>query len=204
MELVTLPPSTLEEMKQSSIAQEQEIYDKLCASTAEWAEQAGKTLLLMKAMEYLKTPAVTHTSNQWKTDEYGNHELSNMVYKMTWRVHEDTKWDKAAGKSVPVAWELSWYLCFNTPQNPDYSGQGRQIAGQDRKRFPDKAGMEKYLQGRIAAYDDLFTERSPPRPRGTLGALLHQWSTPARVHHSDPGTVGTRQGGRGRPAVLSG
>ena len=39
------------------------------------------------------------------------------------------------------------------------------IAGQDRKVFTDKAAMEKYLNGRIKAYDRLFTEISPPIPQ---------------------------------------
>ena len=35
----------------------------------------------------------------------------------------------------------------------------------DRKVFSDKAAMEKYLNGRIKAYDRLFTEISPPIPQ---------------------------------------
>lgn len=43
--------------------------------------------------------------------------------------------------------------------------QKAKIAGQDRKVFTDKAAMEKYLNGRIKAYDRLFTEISPPIPQ---------------------------------------
>lgn len=162
-ELVNLPLETLAEMRQASIVQEEAIYKKLCASTSVWAEQAVKTLRLTRAMEYLKAIPVTHTSNVWITNEYGNHEISNMVYKMTWRINEDTKWDKVAHKFIPVAWRLSWKLYYNTPHNADHIGHGG-ISGQDRKRFTDKAEMEKYLQGRIAAYANLFTELSPPIP----------------------------------------
>ncbi len=49
-------------------------------------------------------------------------------------------------------------------QQPEQNGQAK-IAGQDRKVFSDKAAMEKYLNGRIKAYDRLFTEISPPIPQ---------------------------------------
>ena len=90
--------------------------------------------------------------------------MSNMVYCFSWREYERTEWSRAEQKSVVVAWDLSWSLHFNTTQNPDYSGSGRRLAGQDRKVFKDRAAMEKYLQGRIAAYSHLFTEISPPIP----------------------------------------
>ena len=97
-------------------------------------------------------------------DQHGRHEMSNMVYCFSWREYERTEWSRAEQKSVVVAWDLSWSLYFNTTQNPDYSGSGRRLAGQDRKVFKDRAAMEKYLQGRIAAYSHLFTEISPPIP----------------------------------------
>ena len=86
-----------------------------------------------------------------------------MVYKMTYRSYEETDY-RSNIKPRPVYWELSWYVTFNTPQNPDYSGNGRQLAGQQGKKFKDRAEMEKYLQGRIKAYSHLFTEISPPIP----------------------------------------
>ena len=118
----------------------------------------------MKALEYVKTPPTPHTSNRWTVNEYGNHEMSNMVYRFSWREYEHTEWDRTLEKSVPKSWELTWSVTFNTPHNPDYSGDGWKIAGQDRKIFRDRASMEKYLQGRIAAYADLFVEICPPIP----------------------------------------
>lgn len=90
--------------------------------------------------------------------------MSNMVYCFSWREYERTEWSRAEQKSIVVAWDLSWSLHFNTTQNPDHSGSGRRLAGQDRKVFKDRAAMEKYLQGRIAAYSHLFSEISPPIP----------------------------------------
>jgi len=163
-ELVKLSPEKLKEMEQDSIDKEKAIYAKLGEVENEWVQQAQQTDKARKALQYLQTKAAPHTANVWKKGEYDWHEISNMVYKMTWRVYENTRYDHTVKKSVPVSWELSWYLVFNTPQNPDYSGAGRQIAGQERKRFTDKAVMEKYLQGRIKAYAHFFTEISPPIP----------------------------------------
>lgn len=118
----------------------------------------------MKALEYIKTPPTPHTSNRWMENEYGSHEMSNMVYRFSWREYERTEWDRTLQKSVPKSWELTWSVTFNTPHNPDYSGDGWKIAGQDRKVFRDRTSMEKYLQGRIAAYADLFVEICPPIP----------------------------------------
>ena len=162
--LVTLPMVDIIRLEQESTKKEQAIYDRLLDVVKEWREQAGQTVDLRQAQQYLRTPATSHTANQWQAKEYGWHELSNMVYKFTWRVYERTAWNRKAGKSVTEAWELSWCLTFNTPQEPDFTGSGRQIAGQERKVFKNPADMEKYLQGRIKAYAHLFTEISPPIP----------------------------------------
>lgn len=164
-ELTQCTIDKLEECKAESIALEKEICQRIDAMVAEWAAQAQQTQQYMKALEYIKTPPTPHTSNQWKENRYGSHELSNMVYRFSWREYGRTEWDRALQKSIPKSWELTWSLTFNTPQNPDYSGEGWKIAGQDRKIFRDRASMEKYLQGRIAAYAVLFTEICPPIPQ---------------------------------------
>ena len=155
--LVPLSPETLKEREEASAAQEEVVNKK-------WYAQAAQTINYRKAQEYLKIPPISHTSNQWTVDQYGRHEMSNMVYCFSWREYERTEWSRAEQKSVVVAWDLSWSLHFNTTQNPDHSGSGRRLAGQDRKVFKDRAAMEKYLQGRIAAYSHLFTEIAPPIP----------------------------------------
>lgn len=163
-ELVKLSPEQLKAQEEASVEQEEVIYEKFHEIEKEWAKQAMVTASLRKAQEYLKVPPVSHTSNEWTVDQYGRHEMSNMVYCFSWREYERTEWSRAEQKSIPVAWELSWSLHFNTTSNPDYSGSGWQIAGQDRKVFKDRAAMEKYLQGRIAAYSHLFVEIAPPIP----------------------------------------
>lgn len=114
---------------------------------------------------------VNHTSNQWKKDQYGNYERSNRVYKMTYRFYDRTHYDRTKQETVTDAWYLSWHLHYNTICNPtpDLTGDGWQLAGQSDKRFTEKADMERYLQGRIKAYAHLFTEVSPPIPKGQEG-----------------------------------
>lgn len=162
--LVKLSPDELKELEQDSISEEQTIYAELQEVVEKWLNQAAKTIEYRKAQEYLNIRPVSHTANQWQESRYGSHEISNMVYRFTWREDDRTEWDRTLRQSVPVAWYLSWSVTFNTVHHPDNSGSGRQIAGQDRKVFKDRASMEKYLQGRIAAYAHLFTEISPPVP----------------------------------------
>lgn len=165
-DIVTLPLDELTKQEQASIDKEKTIFSKIHDVETEWAQQAMQTIRLRQAQQYLKTQPVEHTANQWIVDQHGRHEVSNMTYQMIWRVYEHTRYDRKADKSVITAWELSWHLVFNTTPNPDKTGNGRQLAGQDRKRFTDKAAMDKYLQGRINAYAHLFMEISPPIPKG--------------------------------------
>lgn len=167
--LAALPESELEKAKEASTKQEQAIFKKLCTATEEWEQQAGNTLRIVKALEYVKTPEVAHTSNVWKKDEYDTYEISNMVYKMFYRIYENTTYDRRLGKSVPTSWDVSWGVSFNIVQTRNYTSQSAEIAGQYRKRYTDKDAMGKYLQGRRDAYAHLFTELSPPIPDGQRG-----------------------------------
>lgn len=62
--------------------------------------------------------------------------------------------------------------------NSPKQGYGEKIAGQNQKRYTDKAAAEKYLEGRKKAYSHLFTEISPQIPKQyehhftVYGALL--------------------------------
>ena len=158
---VSLPPEQLHAMREESAAAEQAVFDDLARRAAAWEEQAGKTLLLDKAIEYTRTTVVQHTSNQWQENEYNRHTRSNRVYQMNYYIYENTRYDSEKQKSVPYSYSLTWGVYTNSPNR---NGQAK-IAGQDRKVFPDKTAMEKYLNGRIKAYDHLFTEISPPIPQ---------------------------------------
>ena len=158
---VSLSLKQLRAMREESAAAEQAIFDDLKGRTAAWEEQAGKTLLLDKAIEYTRTPVVQHTSNEWKKGEYDRDTRSNWVYQMNYHIYENARYDRKMQKSIPHSYSLTWNIYTNSPSR---YGQAK-IAGQERKVFSDKAAMEKYLSGRIKAYDHLFTEISPPIPQ---------------------------------------
>lgn len=156
----SLPIAQLLSMRSESAAAEQTIFDSLKEQAAAWEEQAGKTLLLDKALEYVRTPHVQHTANEWQTTEHNRHIRSNRVYQMNYYIYENTRYNQEAQKSIPYSWTLTWSVRTNSPSRTQ-----AKIAGQDRKTFADRAAMEKYLNGRIKAYDRLFTEISPPIPQ---------------------------------------
>jgi len=65
-DLTVLSVPTLEDMKKTSEKQEKVVFDKLCAATEEWEQQGANTLRIVKALEYLRTAEVQHTSNIWE------------------------------------------------------------------------------------------------------------------------------------------
>ena len=165
-ELIQLPREELTALEEASVAQEKAIFSKFSNIETEWKKQAAETVAIRKAREYLRALPVEHTSNQWNVNQFGWNVLSNMVYKMSYRVSENKKLD---GTLINCA--LSWDIHYNTLQHPtpDYTGDGWKIAGQSDKRFATKEEMERYLQGRIKTYAHLFTEISPPIPKGQEG-----------------------------------
>ena len=162
-ELVKLSPDALKEQEQASVDQEKAIYAEILKVSEKWVQQAMKTCELRKAQQYLTIPPTPHTANVWIDGEYDWHEISNMVYKMSYRVSENKTPD-----GTLINCTLSWDIHYNTLQHPtpDYTGDGWKIAGQSDKRFATKEELERYLQGRIKAYAHLFTEVSPPIPKG--------------------------------------
>ena len=159
--LTGLSLAELTRLRQESAAAEQAVFDRLKTEAAAWEQQAGNTRFLEKAIEYVQTPPVKHTSNKWEKTDYEWQLRSNAVYQMRYHVYENTRYDRQVQKSVPYSWSLTWSVYTNGPNH----GQNVKIAGQERKTFSDKAAMEKYLAGRIKAYDRLFTELAPPVPK---------------------------------------
>ena len=185
--LITMGIDSLEAMRQGSIDGEQKAYEIVVAAAKQWEQQAAATQTINRALEYLRTPEIEHTGNQWKdTDNWrADQKISNRVYQMTCSIWEDTKYDRETKQSVPIAWYVTWEVRIHSPKQ----GYGAKIAGQNQKRytdknaatnspvghnnciaeqersFKDKAEAEKYIQGRIKAYSHLFTEISPPIPK---------------------------------------
>ena len=68
---------------------------------AAWEEQAGKTLALDKTLDYARTLPVKHTANQWEPQGDFLRVRSNAVYKMSYSITENTRYNSAAEKSIP-------------------------------------------------------------------------------------------------------
>lgn len=163
-DLIEFSVDELIEKEHSSMAAEEKIYAQMCDLRDQWIEQAAETIRIRKAKQFLFIPAVKHTNNQWCSDESGWHEISNKVYRMTYRISEGTT-GRYHKNPRTVYWDISWSVMLNTPSNPDNGAYRRKIAGQSDKRFSAHPSMEKYLQGRVTAYQHLFTELSPPIPK---------------------------------------
>lgn len=161
-ELVTKSADEIDEMEKASIAAEQAIYDRMLPLADEWQKQAEKTVLCRWARDYQKTK-VEHSSNKAVNDEYGRQTISNMVYKMTWQIWTNTEYDRAAKRTVPRSYTVSWSLRYNSPKGVDYANYS-QIAGQDKKVYKSVEEAQKYIEGRLAAYAHCFSSVSPPLP----------------------------------------
>lgn len=161
--LITMGTDSLEAMRQESIDGEQKAYEIVVAAAKQWEQQAAATQTINRALEYLRTPEIEHTGNQWKdTDNWrADQKISNRVYQMTCSIWEDTKYDRETKQSVPIAWYVTWEVRIHSPKQ----GYGAKIAGQNQKRYTDKNAAIKYLDGRKKAYSHLFTEISPPIPK---------------------------------------
>lgn len=129
--LTALPLEQLQALREEYAAAEQAAFEALQEQAAAWDEQAGKTLAIDKAIEYVRTPEATHTANQWEATDYGKH-ISNRVYQMRYHISENTRYDREKEKSIPYSWTLSWSIYTNSPHNygqaksPDRKGKSLQ------------------------------------------------------------------------------
>lgn len=201
--LIMMGAESLETMRQGSIDGEQKAYEIVVAAAKQWEQQAAATQMINRALEYLATPEVAHTGNQWnKTDNWRDmEEISNRVYKMTCSIWEDTKYDRETNQSVPVAWYVTWDVYLNSPKQ----GYSVKIAGQNQKRYTDKAAAMKYLEGRKKAYSHLFAEVSPPIPEKyekhfmVYGTLLPGYTVEGREPIKTEHTAEISKGGVSMP-----
>ena len=77
----SLPIAQLLSMRSESAAAEQAIFDDLKERAAAWEEQAGRTLLLDKTLEYVRTPHVQHTANRLCRRVMGGHNIRDFAFK---------------------------------------------------------------------------------------------------------------------------
>lgn len=156
-DLVSKTIEKLQAMRDSSAAKEKTAFEKVRQTAQNWEKQAAVTRRYDMAIEYLKVPEVSHTSNKWEKakDEFDYNRISNRVYKMSYRIYERSSWRTDAKK-----YDVRWDIYTNRPQS---QGSYR-VAGQERV-CSTREEAEKYIQGRIKAYSHLFTEISPPIPK---------------------------------------
>lgn len=99
-ELVALSRSELESRINESKSKETAIFQKLKGAISEWEVQGANTMLLECALEYVRTPEVKHTNNEWKKTGKNAWEISNRVYRMSYRIDEKTVYDAKSKKSI--------------------------------------------------------------------------------------------------------
>ena len=143
---LNVPLKELEKQLKASKAEEQKIYDQLKEAAGAWDEHGAQTLLLEKAIEYLKVPEVKHTANEWKQQEDGSWEISNLVYKMTFSIVK-----------FGDEWKLTWELSYTAPGlsvgHWEYTRSPRQrIEYEGSKKYKTLEGAQKYIQSKFDQY----------------------------------------------------
>lgn len=174
-DLISKPISEIQAMREESVTKEKTAFDKVRQTAQDWEKQAAVTRRFDMAIEYLKVPEVSHTSNKWEKDRYDKYTISNRVYKMTYDIYE-----RSSYRTDTKKYDVRWHIYTNRPLSQD----SYKVAGQERV-CNTREEAEKYIQGRIKAYSHLFTEISPPIPKEyeksfmVYGQLLPGYTTEA-------------------------
>lgn len=153
--LISQPIEKLQAMREESTAKENFAYSDVLTAAQRWEKQAAVTRGIDRAIEYLKVPEISHTSNKWEKDLHDNYTISNRVYTMSYRIYERSSWRTDTKK-----YDVTWYIFTHSPKE----NYNIRVAGQERT-CNSREEAEKYMQGRIKAYSHLFTEISPPIPK---------------------------------------
>lgn len=157
-----VPLKELEQRLKDSQAKEKKVFEAVKKAVVAWDEHGAQTLLLQKAIEYVKTPEVKHTNNEWKKQKDGSWEISNLTYKMTFSIVK-----------VGDEWKLSWEIRYTAPgqyyerqYSPYYdSGPRKRIDHESSKKYKTLDGAQKYMQMKFDQYASYFTSVSPPIPK---------------------------------------
>ena len=152
-DLIGMSAKDVERFRNKSIANENKAYEKVLQALSEWEKEALVTQRHNRALNYLNTPPLEHTSNKWVDAKYDFKERSNMVYLMQYRI------DKRQTRNGTIKWDVKW-----TVHTQRVSSRGVFNFGRQEKTFSSEEAAEKYIQRRIAEYDHLFTEISPAIP----------------------------------------
>ena len=156
---LNVPVKDLEKQLKKSQAEEKKVFEEMKKAVTAWDEHGAQTLLLQKAIEYLKTPEVTHTRNEWQRHKDGSWEISNLVYKMTFSIVK-----------FGDEWKLTWELSYTAPGlSVGYWGYTRsprqRIEYEGSKKYKTLEGAQKYIQSKFDQYADHFETLSPRIPK---------------------------------------
>lgn len=69
--LTWMPLDRLQALRNKSVEAEKTVFRDLQEAAKRWEEQAAQTMILDKAIEYVKTPEVQHSGNRWEDTDYG-------------------------------------------------------------------------------------------------------------------------------------
>ena len=153
-DLITKSAKEVENLRDESIGKENAAYEKVLQAVAEWEKSALVTKRHKRALEYLTAPPIEHTSNQWTVDDYDYKVRSNMVYLMKYRI------DKRQNRNGAIKWDVELSVKTQSVQ-----WQSAVILERREKTFSSEESAQKYIDGKIKAYDYLFTEISPSIPK---------------------------------------
>ena len=182
---LNVPVKDLEKQLKESQAEEKKVFEEMKKAVTAWDEHGAQTLLLQKAIEYLKTPEVTHTRNEWQRHKDGSWEISNLVYKMTFNIVKSGD-----------EWKLTWELSYTAPGlSQGYWGYTRspreRIEYEGSKKYKTMEGAQKYIQSKFDQYAPCFESLSPPIPAEAKelfcvnGQLLQGYSLQPPVPQKD-------------------
>ena len=188
-QFLSTPPKELEKQLKASMAEEKKVYDGLQKAVKAWEQHGAQSLLLQRAIEYLKVPTVKHTANEWKQGKDGVWEISNLVYKMTFSIVK-----------FGDEWKLDWNLSYTAPGLAvgywSYTRTPRErIDHESGKKYKTMAGAQKYIQSKFDQYADHFETLSPPIPRAAKelfcvnGQLLQGYSLAQPEHEKERVTL---------------
>ena len=186
-----VPIKDLEKQLKASQAEEKKVFEEMKKAITAWDQHGAQTLLLQKAIEYLRTPEVTHTGNEWKRRKDGSWEISNLVYKMTFQIVR-------CGNE----WKLTWELSYTAPGlSQGYWGYTRspreRIEYEGSKKYKTLEGAQRYIQSRFDQYGSCFETLSPPVPAEAKdlfcvnGQLLQGYSLMPPSPQKEPVTLET-------------
>ena len=69
--LTWMPLDRLQALRSKSVEAEKTVFCDLQEAAKRWEEQAAQTMILDRAIEYVKTPEVQHSGNRWEDTDYG-------------------------------------------------------------------------------------------------------------------------------------